>query len=689
MSIPDKAVFLSYASQDAAAARRICEALRAAGIAVWFDQSELRGGDAWDASIRRQIKECALFVPLISANSEARKEGYFRREWNIAVDRTRDMADEEAFLVPVVIEATMIVAARVPEKFRHVQWTHLPGGETPEAFVDRIRGLLADGGSRGSMPAPSSPNQTRARRPAEVTPAAKSFGAVPKTMVLVAGLVLAAAAALYLILHRASNPQKPAIDTAATVRSPALSDSAPPVAFTPPPHSLAVLPFVNMSGDPQQDYFSDGLSEELLNSLAAIRDLQVAARTSSFHFKGSDVDLSEVAHKLNVGAVLEGSVRKDGNHVRITAELINAITGYHLWSQRYDRDLKNILALQTEIATAVTKALQATMLADAAAAIEVGGSEDPRAFDAYLRGEKLAGHIDKESVLARIAAYEESLRADPRFAKAMVGKASAVEDFAGYHAASSDRQKYADEALALVRQAVAVAPDLGTAHMVLARNLFFSRFDFKDTLTEVDRALALSPGDVYVLRSSVALLNDLGRPDAALVNARHAVVLDPLNGLSYRTLGEAMLNKRQYRDALDAYDRAYALDPRTGLLGLEKAYTDRALGDLDGAAKACPTETVEFFMHQCLAIVYHKLGRISEAEHELAVAQKLNGDSGAYQYAEIYAQWGDIPTALTWLESAYRLRDGGLAILRIDLDIDPLRQEPRFQALEHKLDFPP
>jgi TolB-like protein len=132
--------------------------------------------------------------------------------------------------------------------------------------------------------------------------------------------------------------------------------------FTPPPHSIAVLPFVNMSGDPKQDYFSDGLSEELLNSLVAIRDLQVAARTSSFTFKGKNYDVAEIAHKLNVGAVLEGSVRKDGNQVRITAQLINASTGFHLWSQTYDRDLKNVLTLQTEIATAVTKALQATLL---------------------------------------------------------------------------------------------------------------------------------------------------------------------------------------------------------------------------------------------------------------------------------------------------------------------------------------
>src|SRR5258707_8544654 len=143
MNAPTKAVFLSYASQDAEAAQRICEALRAVGLDVWFDQSALRGGDAWDASIRRQIKECALFVPVISANTQAREEGYFRREWNLAVIRTLDMADDRAFLLPVVIDATIDANARVPEKFRDVQWTHLTAGEAPTAFAERVHRLLA------------------------------------------------------------------------------------------------------------------------------------------------------------------------------------------------------------------------------------------------------------------------------------------------------------------------------------------------------------------------------------------------------------------------------------------------------------------------------------------------------------------------------------------------------------------
>src|SRR6516164_6534277 len=160
---------------------------------------------------------------------------------------------------------------------------------------------------------------------------------------------------------------------------------APAANFAPPPHSIAVLPFVNLSGDSNQQYFSDGLTEELLNSLSRIKELQVAARTSSFSFQGDHPDIATVSHKLNVGAVLEGSVRRAGNTVRITAQLINAVTGFHLWSQTYDRDLRDVLKLQTEIATAVADALKVTLLSDIAQKIELGGTQNPAAYDAYLR----------------------------------------------------------------------------------------------------------------------------------------------------------------------------------------------------------------------------------------------------------------------------------------------------------------
>jgi TolB-like protein len=373
---PGKAVFLSYASQDAEAAGRICGALRAAGIEVWFDQSELRGGDVWDRQIRKQIHDCALFVPVISAHSDARHEGYFRREWRLAIERAGDMAEDVAFLLPVVVDNTPDATARVPDRFREVQWSRLSDGQTSPAFVERVQRLLS----------PASPSVSSSR--ASVAPGAAALIRQPfrpswlsrrSFLVMVAAIIAASLAywgvdRFWISKHQASLRAPPVAPPAAA-----------PVAFSPPPHSIAVLPFVNMSGDKEQEYFSDGLTEELLNSLARINELQVAARTSAFSFKGKDTDIGTIARKLNVGAVLEGSVRRSAHTVRITAQLINAVSGFHLWSETYDRDLGDVLKLQTEIANAVATALKVTLLGDTAAKVEIGGTHNPTAFDAYLR----------------------------------------------------------------------------------------------------------------------------------------------------------------------------------------------------------------------------------------------------------------------------------------------------------------
>jgi TolB-like protein len=671
MSAPTNAIFLSYASQDSPAARRICEALRAAGLEVWFDQSELRGGDAWDASIRRQIKDCALFVPIISANTESRGEGYFRLEWKLAVDRSHLMSEDQAFLLPIVIDGTVDVHARVPDKFREVQWTHLPTGETAAPFVELVHRLLAS----GAAPPPHA--QTR------VAPDTRA--AVPSDAHRYRTRVVLGAAAVFAVLLAVA-----AVLLRAHWAAPASTASAPaaPARFAPPPHSVAVLPFVNMSGDPKQDYFSDGLSEELLNSLVTVRELQVAARTSSFFFKGKDVDLSDVARKLNVGAVLEGSVRKDGSHVRITAQLINAVTGYHLWSQTYDRDLKNVLALQTEIATAVTQALQATLLSNAAAAIELGGTQNPEAFDAYLRGERLEGHRERSLVLTRIAAYDEAIRLDPAFAKAYVGKAFALNDFAGFNATGSAVQEYFAQARKAAETAVTLAPDLGQAHAALSDILASGFFEIAQALAANERSIALSPGDTLVLRQSVRVLSYVGRLKAAVINAQRATVLDPLNAHSYWSLALALFGDREYRKAIDALNRAFSLDPSLDGVTSFRGLSYAMLGELDAARQSCATPPFYIYNHVCLAIVYHRQGRSSEAEAETAKIKETIGDAAAYQYAEIYAQWGDVSTALTWLETAYRLRDPGLAGVKTDSLLDPLRNEPRLREIERKLKFP-
>src|SRR4029077_6317389 len=225
-----------------------------------------------------------------------------------------------------------------------------------------------------------------------------------KPVLLAAVAVVVLAALGYILANKLWIPKHATSETDA-------SAGAPPTAFAPPLHSIAVLPFVNLSGDKEQEYFSDGLTEELLNSRAQINELQVAARTSAFSFKGKDTDIGTIARKLNVGAVLEGSVRRSANTIRITAQLINAVTGFHLWSKTYDRDLGDVLKLQTEIATAVASALKVALLSDVAGKVELGGTRNPAAFDAYLRGAKVySAYRDSKDLPAAIAAYTEAIR---------------------------------------------------------------------------------------------------------------------------------------------------------------------------------------------------------------------------------------------------------------------------------------
>lgn len=282
-------------------------------------------------------------------------------------------------------------------------------------------------------------------------------------------------------------------------------------AFHPPLHSIAVLPFVNMSGDKEQEYFSDGLTEELLNDLARVNELQVVARTSSFSFKGKDVDLGTIARKLNVAAILEGSVRRSAHMVRITAQLNSAITGYHLWSQTYDREFGDVLKLQTEIGDAVASALKITLLGDVAARIELGGTHDAAAFDAYLRARKAhrAAHAGKDLQTA-IAGYSEAIRQDPNYALAFANRSIALRQYAGsYETAPAVRQTF-EKAHQDALRAIALAPDLSEGHLALAFYLE-DMLDFARANDEYARALALGPGNARVLQIYGAFAVFIGR----------------------------------------------------------------------------------------------------------------------------------------------------------------------------------
>ena len=687
MTEPSHAVFLSYASQDQEAAQRICDALRAAGIEVFLDQSELRGGDVWDEKIRREIHDCALFIPVISTNTASRHEGYFRLEWDLADQRSHMMARSHVFVVPVCLDATTEAAADVPESFRRVQWTHLPAGETPPAFAERVRRLLSPQPSMATRPPPSA---APGPGPAIRKPVPPSWPSRPILLATIAVVTLAALA--YLAATKLTVPKHaPTAQAAAPVTSEtAARTDTSAAAFAPPPHSIAVLPFLNMSGDKEQEYFSDGLSEELLNSLARVNELQVAARTSSFYFKGKDVDLNTIAHKLNVASVLEGSVRRSGHMIRITAQLNNAVTGYHLWSETYDRDLKDVLKLQTEIATAVASALKITLLGDVAAKFEAGQTRNPAAFDAYARA--LKAHYEAVSAKDEQAAtdgFSQALRLDPDYALAYAGRSLAISSSVTFWATPADTVPASlDRALTDARKAIALAPGIADGHLALG-SAYEALLEFTRAGEEYERALTLAPGNARVLRDYGNFAVLMGRSDSGLTMLRRAAALDSLNYTSHMFLGGGLFALRRYHEAIAAYSDGLALTPDASDARTQLGLTQYLLGDPEAARSSCEKAAEEYdYRPQCMALVDHKLGRHADAQTALTKLKTRWGDDGPTVYAEVYAQWGDTTRALEWLDTAVRLRNPALEGLKTDPLLDPLRNEPRFQAIERELKFP-
>jgi serine/threonine-protein kinase len=510
----------------------------------------------------------------------------------------------------------------------------------------------------------------------------------PELSILIASLVVAGSVLWWISRNSHEHAAAPAL---AEATSGAVKPANSPASFNPPPHSIAVLPFVNLSGDKEQEYFSEGLTEELLNSLSRIDQLQVAARTSSFSFQGEHPDIATVAHRLNVGAVLEGSVRRSGNTLRVTTQLVNGVTGFHVWSQAYDRDVGDVLKLQTEIATAVAAALKITLLGDVAARIELGGTRVPAAFDAYLRGLKAFESRRKASdVNTAIAEFSEAIRLDPSYALAFAARSLALGDLAGWWTARSAASNEAfSKGQADARKAIALAPDLPEGRLALAGALANS-LDFGAASEEYERTVALAPGNAQVLRDYSDFASAMGRFDAAVAAARRAVLLDPLNRNSHAALGTVLLRARRYDDAQATQENVLAFDP-----DFWNAYTytwelNYVLGKYQDARASCEKRPDDWGSQVCLAMIYDKLGRHADAEAELAKLRAANpaADHFWYQYAEIYAQWGDRAKALRSLSKALQVRHDWLLYLKVDELLDPLRRESRFQEIERALKFP-
>jgi len=462
---------------------------------------------------------------------------------------------------------------------------------------------------------------------------------------------------------------------------------SPNSAALPAAASVAVLPFVNMSGDPNNEYFSDGLTEELLNVLAKIDALKVAARTSSFHFKGQTGDIAEIGRRLGVATVLEGSVRQSGSRFRITAQLINAADGYHLYSETFDREMDDIFAIQDEISSSVAKALEVRLLDKDIDPQHTGGTTNTEAFQAYLLGVHYRNRgDDKDTLYAAIDAFKKATDLDPEYAKAYVGLANswshmALNSFTSYEEGCGNM-------VAALNRALELAPQLSEAQWTLGRLRLNHRQDLHGAIKAFNNALELNPGnvDVQVEYSKVQCYQ--GHYDDGIAAARQAVELDPVSLVANHNLGHVLYFSRHYDEAIPALRHTLAMEPSYPKPHYFIAMSLYWLGQTEAAWEEIQQEPLDWMRWAASSVILHRLGRIPEAEDNLAhINRPADQECATVQRAGTYAQWGETELAFESLDQAVHYGDPGLAQLLVDPFMDPIRDDPRFVALLEKFGF--
>jgi TolB-like protein len=559
MSDTSKAVFVSYAREDAAAGQRIAEALRSHGVEVWFDQNELRGGDAWDQKIRKQIDDCTLFLPIISAHTQERNKGYFRLEWKLAVEQTHLMAEGSAFLAPVVVDDTPETGAVVPPEFLRVQWTRLPGALPTPQFVEQIKRLL-DGPGKTVIEA------GRSRPPvAGLAEAGQPGSTTPATRKSLPGWIWGAAAAVTVAIVAAVMIARKPEPAPAPVKQTAEAAPAVPAVVTPKvdDKSIAVLPFENMSEDKDNNaFFADGIHEDLLTNLALIPELKVISRTSVMQYRATTKTTRQIGQELGVAYVLEGSVRRAGNKVRVTGQLINTRTDEHVWAKSYDRDLTDIFAIQTALSKEIAGALSAAISPETQKFIERRPTENAAAYDLYLKARDVSNRSPISSVPAlreQETLFKNAVQLDPDFAAAWgeLARVHALFVFWGIDG-SPARLAAADAAIA---QAVRIAPDAPEVIEALGTYAYYAYRDYARATEQYEKLAKLQPNNPTVYSSLALIERRQGRWAESLVQFRHAAGLDPANIAIQRNLLQIASYGRRWDEARAAHQRLIALLP--------------------------------------------------------------------------------------------------------------------------------
>ena len=457
-------------------------------------------------------------------------------------------------------------------------------------------------------------------------------------------------------------------------------------------NSIAVLPFADLSQQKDQEYFCDGLSEEIINALTKIKDLRVVARTSAFSFKGEKMDVRDIGKKLNVETVLEGSVRKAGNRLRITSQLINVADGYHLWSEKYDRDLEDIFAIQDEVTLAIVDRLKVKLVGGEKAELTKRHTEDLEAYNLYLKGRHLLREMTKESVQKSLESFQQAIERDPNYAMAHIGIASYYNNLGFYHflppKAAFPKAKEAAE------KALAIDDNLAEGHAALGFFKMLYEWDWEGAEREYRRAIELNPSHATGHNLYAHYLMIMGRTEEAMVESRHAQELNPLSRNVALMRANILWGARQYDQSIAEFKKLLEVNPTfyvahywlafpyalKGMRDEAIATVERAMAMSRGGAP---------LMWMAFGFIHSFAGKRDEAEKALHKMREQSKQTyvAPWMMAIVYAGFGEKDKAFELLEKSYKERDHWMTYLKASPAVDNLRSDPRFKVLLKKMGF--
>jgi TolB-like protein/tetratricopeptide (TPR) repeat protein len=628
-------VFLSYDRDDEQKAQVLVRALESQAFAVWWD-GLISGGHAFADRIQEALAECDVVVVLWSEHSA--HSHWVRDEAGFGRDRNR--------LVPVSIDGS-----KAPLGFQQLQSIDLSrwhGSIDAPEFEQLCRSIRSVAG----MPVGAAARPGRAPRLSR----RQTLAGAGATAVVLVG---AGAGVTWLRGGAAANATR-----------------------------IAVLPFRNLSGDPSQDYFADGLAEELRATLSQADQLEVAAQASSDSVRDRKGNARSMAKALNVAFLIEGSVRRSPESVRVLSRIVDGKSGFDKWTQTFDRKAADSLAVQSDIAAFVTDALLAGLDKDKRPSERIGGTKESEAFDAFLRGSAAYRLTSgKESDLAALENFERAIGIDPNYAAAHAALSRTLTVFANNYATRAEIPDYYRRAIAAARSAVRLAPNMAEGHSALGFVLFNGQLDARGAAAPYQRSYELGYGNAEILSAYANFAGRIGRFDEGREAIARAQQLDPLNPIVFRNAGLLEYAARSFAAAENQFRTALSINPKAR--NVRAALGDIALikGDLNAARSHFSEEGDRASRFRGLAIVDMKLGKEASAEANYAGLIKEGGDTVHYQQAQVLAQWGRKDDALTQLEQAFALRDAGLVRLRNDPLLDPVRKDARFAKIEQTIGF--